>query len=308
VAIVMGSKTVKFGTNVTVTGWLVDAQGRVVTAAGSRIQATVTRGGSQIIARTLVTAADGTFSFSYTGPSDPDPNDADDPIVDTVRAFWDKDADGVDDGAAEFDVTATITWDDDAPRADTATLSQSSVSTLVGQANTLTLVVTDKFGAPINNAVVVITVSGANPVVSGSLATNASGQVGFAYATATPGVDTIDATVDTDGGGVDITAGQIADLTHYTVETAPNIGGDTTFTVVTVNTGANTVDVVGGGGYYRLTWDSTNDLFSVNNVASSMNSFESALGGITLPGANKLRTNPYASAPAGASTFILTTP
>ncbi len=305
-AIVVPEQIVKFGTKATVVGWLADSAGNVVTAPGMKVVVTVSRGGSQIIAHSLVTGTDGKFSFSYTGPSDPNTNAPNPAVVDTVKAFWDKNGDGKDNGAAEFDVTSTISWDDDDPRADKAVLSKDSISSLVGQTVTVTAKVTDKFGAAIKDAVVAFTVTGENNG-GDTKTTNSSGVATFSYTAANTGVDTIDATVDVDGGGVDITAGQIVDLTHWTVETAPTVNGNTTFDVVAVNTSANTVDVVGGGGFYRLSYDSSNDTFTVNGVSKSMSEFETALASLTLPASGKLRTNPYDSVTSGASTFILTT-
>jgi hypothetical protein len=305
-AIVVPAMTVKFGTRATVTGWLVDSKGGVIQAPGQKIVVTVTRGGTEIINHSLVTGSNGTFSFSYTGPSDPDVNAGNDPVVDTVRAFWDKNGNGKDDGAAEFDVASTVTWDDDQPRADKAVLAQNSVSTLVGQTVTLTATVTDKFGTPIKDAVVNFIVSGANSV-NESKVTNSSGVANLSYVAANGGVDTIDASVDVDGGGVDIPTSQVADLSHYTVAVAGDLAGSTTFDIIAVNTSANTVDVVSGGSYLRLSWDSSNDTFTVNGKASSMSTFESALSNLALPATNRLTTNPYAAAASGASTFILTT-
>ena len=305
-AIVVPAQTVKFGTTTTVTGWLIDSQGKIVTSPGMKVVATVARGGSQIISHSLTTGVDGTFSFSYTGPSDPDADNPSAAIVDVVKAFWDKDGDGVDDGAAEFDVTSSVTWDDDDPRADQAVLTQNSISTLAGQTVTVTATVTDKFGTPIKDAEVVFVVTGVN-AGGDTKTTNSSGVATFSYTATNAGQDTIDATVDVDGGGVDITAAQIADLTHFTVTVAGNLAGETTFDILAVNTSANTVDVVTGGNYYRLTWDSTNDTFTVNGSARSMSDFETAISSLTLPATGKLKTNPYSATTSGASSFILTT-
>ena len=306
-AIVVPAKTVKFGTQVTVTGWLVDSKGSVIQAAGQKIVVTVTRGGTEIIDQALVTASNGMFSFSYAGPSDPNANAGDDPVVDTVRAFWDRDGDGKDDGAAEFDVASTVTWDDAEPRTDKAVLAQNSISTLVGQTVTLTATVTDKFGTPIKDAVVDFIVSGANSA-NESKTTNSSGVASVSFVAANAGADTFDASVDVDGGGVDIPTSQVADLSHYTVAVAGDLAGPTTHSIMAVDTSANTMDVVSGGGYLRLTWDGTNDTFTVNGNATSMSTFESALSNLALPAPNRLTTNPYAAAASGASTFILTPP
>lgn len=307
-AIVVPSKVVKFGTNTTVTGWLADSKGNVVAASGFRVVVTVTRSNNQIIAHTLTTDSNGLFSFSYTGPSDPDSGNPSAEIIDTVKAFWDRDADGKDDGPAEFDVTSTITWDDDDPRADTAVLGQSSVTGLAGHTVTLTATVKDKFGAPISGASVTFTVAGANVQGLGPEVTNSSGVATTSYTATVVGLDTIDAAVDVDGGGDDILAAAIADLSHYTVEVAPDVPGLTTFDVLAVDTSANTIDVKTGGNYYRLAYDSTGDLFSINGVGSkTMSEFETALAGLSLPATGKLKTNPYAATPSAATTWLLTT-
>jgi hypothetical protein len=172
-----------------------------------------------------VTGSDGTFSFSYTGPSDPNPNQDNNPVVDTVKAFWDKNKNGKDDGSAEFDVTSTITWDDDEPRNDKAMLAQNTVSTLKGQSVSVTLTATDKFGMPLQGAAVTLIVTGANATSETKL-TNNSGVASFSYATPNVGVDTIDATVDIgNDGSVEIGQGDVVDLTHYTVEVAGDPGG-----------------------------------------------------------------------------------
>lgn len=307
-AIVVPAKVVKFGTNTTVTGWLADAGGNVVAAPGFRVVVTVTRNSNQIIAQTLTTNSNGLFSFSYTGPSDPDSGSPSAEIVDTVKAFWDKDADGVDDGAAELDVTSTVTWDDDDPRADTAVLGQSSVSGLAGHTVTLTATVKDKFGIPISGASVTFTITGANAQVKDPVPTDSTGVATTSYTATNLGADTIDAAVDVDGGGDDILAAQIADLTHYTVEVAPDLAGQTTFDVVAVNTSANTIDVVTGASYYRLAYDSNNDTFTINGVGGkTLSEFETALSGLTLPATGKLKTDPYDSDSGAATAWILTT-
>jgi hypothetical protein len=308
--LVVPSQLVRFGSRVTVTGWLADAQGNVVVASGQTIVVTVQRGNTQIISQTVVTGSDGTFSFSYTGPSDPNPNQDNNPVVDTVKAFWDKNKNGKDDGSAEFDVTSTITWDDDEPRNDKAMLAQNSVSTLKGQSVSVTLTATDKFGMPLQGAAVTLIVTGANATSETKL-TNNSGVASFSYATPNVGVDTIDATVDIgNDGSVEIGQGDVVDLTHYTVEVAGDLAGSTSFDIIAVNTSANTIDVVGGGNNYRLTFDSTNDLFNVDGSAVSLSTFRSALSGLTLPAVGNvvdLTTNPYSATTSGASTFILTT-
>lgn len=307
-AIVVESKTVKFGTTTTVTGWLVDSKANIVAAPGFPVVATVTRGGSQIIAHKLTTGVDGKFSFSYTGPSDPDSGSPSAAVVDTVKVFWDKDGDGKDDGAAEFDATATITWDDDAPRQDKAVLAQSGLTNLAGQTVTVTATVTDKFGMPIKDAAVVFKVTGVNASTSAPILTNSSGVASYTYTATNAGADTIDAAVDVDGGGDDILSAAIADLIRYSVTVAGDLSGETTFDVLAVNTSTDSIDVRTGGNYYRLSYDSNKDTFAINGAGGkSMSEFESALSGLNLPASGKLKTNPYDATPADATAWILTT-
>ncbi len=308
--LVVPSQLVRFGSRVTVSGWLADAQGNVVAASGQTMVVTVQRGNTQIISHTLQTGSDGKFSFSYTGPSDPNPNQDNSPVVDTVKAFWDKNGNGKDDGSAEFDVTSTITWDDDQPRNDKAVLGQSSVSALKGQSVSVTLTATDKFGTPLPGAGVTLIVTGANATTETKL-TNSSGVASFSVATPNVGVDTIDATVDVgNDGSVELGQGDVADLTHYTVEAAGNLNGSNSFDIIAVNLSANTVDVVGGASYYRLSFGGSNDLFNVDGSAVALSAFRSALAGLTLPAIGNvvdLTTNPYEASASGASIFALTT-
>jgi hypothetical protein len=302
-ALVMPAKTAKFGTTVSAFGWLTDSTGTRIAVADQQVVVSVRRGNSVILTETLKTDADGRFVLAYRGPSDPNGSADNPPVVDTVTAFWDKDRDGVDDGAAEFDVTTTITWDDETPRNDKAVLHQDSQTTLAGQAVTVTATVTDKFGAALRNAEVVFIVEGANPGTAAIL-TNTSGVASWTYVAANGGVDTIDATVDIgDDGSIDLGRDVIDDLTHLTVVTGPDLPGSTTFTVLAVNTSANTVDVSNGGGYYRLRWDS-NDMFTAG-ASNSMSAFENALNALTLPAAGALTTNPYDSNAANVSTFVV---
>lgn len=311
-AMVLPSKQVRFGTQTTVQGWLVDAQGAIVPTANQQIVVSVRRGGTQILAFTLLTDSSGRFTFSYTGPADPSASAPNDPIVDTVTAFWDRDKDGNDDGAAELDATATITWDDTEPRADVAVLTQNRVSTLVGQSTTLTATVTDKFGGGLAGAEVTFLVGGPN-ATDATVTTNSSGVATFSYSGTTAGVDTIDASVDVDGDDVaDIPTSAVSDLTHYQVVSAPDLSGTRTFDILAFDGGANTLDVVdlGNGNGYRLTFDSNSDTYTVNGAAVSMSSFENTMGGLTLPALGnviELKTMPYASSQSGASTFVLKT-
>lgn len=303
----------RYGGNGSITAQLT-AGGVSVPLAGQNIRFTVQRGANTIVSQTVVTAANGSATLTYIGPADPGaPDDA--VTTDVVTAFWDRDNDGVDDGATEFNDTGNLVWDDDLPLATTATLGQAEVSTLLGDFTTITITVRNKFGLPIGGAEVNFDSASPNSGV-----TNASGVASFSYTVATPdGPDVIDAEVDLDGDEDTTEAGDlefadVANLTHYWVGTAPTLAGATAFDVIAFNNGANTIDVVeiGAPNYYRLTYDA-NDQFNVNGGGSeSLSEFEAALTGLSLPdldgaGNTELETNPYSTPAAAASVFLLST-
>jgi hypothetical protein len=150
--------------------------------------------------------------------------------------------------------------------------------------------------------------------------TNGAGVAGFAYTVALDGLaDAIDARVDLNGDGDfsdpgDLDFQDVADLTHFWVETAPALGSPAQFDVIAVSAGSNTVDVVevGTSNYYRLSYDS-NDSFNVNGGGTeSLDQFESALASLSLPdldggGGTRLDTNPYSNVTSVTSVFALST-
>ncbi len=307
----------RYGTQTTVSAALLGASNQSVPLGGQKIVFKVTRNGTQVISQTVTTGSNGVASISYTGPADPTVGD--DPTrTDTVTAFWDKDGDGTDDGAAEFDDTATVTWDDELPRADRTMLTQSSVAGLAGAKVTLSMRVTDKFGVGYPNARVTFAVSGANGA-SIVADTDSNGSAQVSYTPTTVGVDTIDARIDFDRDGTigpgDIDYAGVPDLTHHVVQLAPDLtDGTHSFDLLRVDTDANVIDVVeiGTGNPYRLVYDNVNDLFSVNGTAKSIAAFETDLLKLSLPaldggGGVELKTNTYTTTTSGSSTFILKT-
>ncbi len=309
--------TARYGTQTTISAALLGSSNQPVPLSGQKIVFRVTRSGSQIISQTATTGSNGVASITYTGPADPTVGD--DPVkTDTVTAFWDRDGDGVDDGAAEFDDTATVTWDDELPRADRTALTQSTVASLAGAKVTISLRVTDKFGVGYPNARITFAVSGANgaTIVAD---TDSSGSAQVSYTPGVVGVDTIDARVDFDRNGTidsgDIDYGAVTDLTHHVVQLAPNLtDGVHSFDVLRVDVDANAIDVVeiGTANRYRLLYDTTNDLFNVDGKAVQIGVFESELSKLALPaldgaGGVQLRTNTYTTSTSGSSTFLLET-
>jgi hypothetical protein len=305
-----------FGSNASVKAQLIGSGGSNVALGNQNIRFVVRRGGNTVLSQTVVTAADGSATLVYAGPSDPGNGD-DQPIVDSVTAFWDRDRDNQDDGANEFDDAGTVTWDEAGPPVTAAALSQGEVSTLIGTFTSISITVRDGNNQPIVGAVVSFqSTSGQSTVVS----TNGAGVAGFTYTVALDGlVDLIDARVDRNGDGDvsdpgDLTFGNVADLTHYWVESAPELTGSTQFDLIAVNGGSNTIDVVqvGTSNFYRLGYDS-NDQFNVNGGgAESIDQFESALESLPLPdldgsGGTRLDTNPYSNVSSVTSVFLLTT-
>lgn len=302
-----------FGTNASVKAQLIGAGGANVALGNQNIRFIVRRGNTTVLSQTVTTTSDGSATLVYSGPNDPTIGD-DQAVVDTVTAFWDRDRDNQDDGAIEFDDTGTVTWDEAGPEVTTAALSQTEVSTLIGVFTSISITVRDGNNQPVVGALVSFqSTSGQSTVAS----TNGAGVAGFSYTVALDGVaDLIDARVDRNGDGDvsdpgDLTFGNVADLTHYWVEIGPAIAGSTQFDLLAVRGGFNEVDVVqvGTSNYYRLVYD-PGDTFNVDgNAGASLDNFESALDGLSLPdpdggGGTRLDTNPYA--PGGTSVFVLT--
>jgi hypothetical protein len=305
-----------FGTNASVRAQLTGAGGANVALGNQSIRFVVRRGNNTVLTQTVTTAGDGTATLVYGGPNDPSGGD-DQAIVDTVTAFWDRDRDNQDDGAGEFDDSGTVTWDEAGPPVTTATLSQTEISTLLGTFTNISITVRDGNNQPVVGALVSFqSTSGQSTVAT----TNGAGVAGFAYTVALDGLaDEIDARVDLNGDGDfsdpgDLNFQDVADLTHYWVETAPALGSPAQFDVIAVSAGSNTVDVVevGTSNYYRLSYDS-NDSFNVNGGGTeSLDQFESALASLSLPdldggGGTRLDTNPYSNVTSVTSVFALST-
>jgi hypothetical protein len=305
-----------FGTNASVKAQLTGSGGANVALGNQSIRFIVRRGNSSVLSQTVTTTSDGSATLVYQGPNDPTNGD-DQAIVDTVTAFWDRDRDNQDDGVNEFDDSGTVTWEEAGPPVTTAALSQTEVSTLIGSFTSISITVRDGNSQPVVGALVSFqSTSGQSTVAS----TDGAGVAGFSYTVALDGTaDLIDARVDRNGDGDlsdpgDLSFGAVADLTHYWVETGPELTGSAQFDLIAVNAGANTIDVVqvGTSNYYRLSYDA-NDQFNVNaGGTESLDQFESALEGLSLPdldgnGGTRLDTNPYSNVNAVTSAFALTT-
>ncbi len=311
-AIVSADVVAKFGTPAGLSIKFVDGGGATVPLANQTIQIRVVRGATTVKTAAVLTNSAGIATYTYTGPADP--SGGDDAVTDNVTVFWDKDLDGVDDGAAELDDTSTVTWDDDLPRDDAAVLSASTRSRLVGGNHSVTVTVTDKFGTPVSGAVVNWVVTGANAASGTTGTTDSSGVVSFSFSAANPGEDSVDAEVDVgNDASIDVAAGDVVNLTVYTVEAAPSIGGSADYDIIAVDTGANTIDVKklsGGTAWYRLSYDN-GDTFAVSGDSKTRSQFESALNALTLPdidggGGTALTSNPYESASNDDSVWNLT--
>ena len=76
-----------------------------------RLVMTVLQHGSLVQTQTATTSYYGRARFVYVGPPDPS-DDSDDPQVDLIRIFWDRNGNGVHDGPAEPLDETTVTWED----------------------------------------------------------------------------------------------------------------------------------------------------------------------------------------------------
>lgn len=285
--VVSAPSPVRYGTSTTVTARLTDSGGNTVPVVGQTIVLSVKRGSVPIATLSGVTTESGTAPASYLGP--PDPTGGDDAVtVDTITAFWDKDKDGVDDGATEPDSTTTAGWDDTLPLVTQAAITQSAASGLAGSSTSATITVRDKFGVPISGARIVFTITGFSTATPAGVTTNTSGQAGVTYSGngSGNGADTINASVDLDAGGsIETGSGDLASVTaiyRYWVELAPTLGTGVAVDLISVNTTAKTIDVSNGSWYYRLTYDS-DDTFNVGVALTDLAGFEAALSAKAAP-------------------------
>lgn len=97
-----------FGTTATVVAQL---SGTGSSVAGQTIRFQVTRNGVPLLSQQATTAAGGAAALLLSGPADPGAGD-DPSVSDAVVAFWDRNGNGIDDGAAEYDAVTTVTWDE----------------------------------------------------------------------------------------------------------------------------------------------------------------------------------------------------
>ena len=79
--------------------------------SGQTVRFAVVRSGATLFTFSVATNSFGTATLTYTGPADPTASD-DLPVLDAVVAFWDRNGNGVDDGAAEFGAETAVKWDE----------------------------------------------------------------------------------------------------------------------------------------------------------------------------------------------------
>lgn len=107
---ITGGQQRPFGATAQVSAQLI---GSGTSVAGQTIRFAVTRNGAPLLTQTALTGATGAATLAVAGP--PDPGVADDPaVVDVVAVFWDRNGNGIDDGAAEYDAVTTVVWDEEA--------------------------------------------------------------------------------------------------------------------------------------------------------------------------------------------------
>jgi len=300
----------RYGSVATLSATLVSSAGAGLPIKDQKLVLVAKRGSTPIYQAVVPTDAEGKAVTSYLGP--PDPTSGDDALtIDSVTVFWDKDGDGVDDGAGEFDATGSIQWDDTLPFLTQATLTQTTPSGLGGASATATITVKDKFGVPIQGAEVEFTVTGHSSVAPVLALTNGSGKAQFNYTGAAfgNGVDSINASVDLNANGT-IEAGlgdlsAITALLHYWVEQGPTLGAGIALDLIAVDTVAKTIDVTNGSWFYRLSYDG-DDTFNTGSTLVVMGTFESAISAKSVPavGGGAELTVDYAAG-LGANVFRL---
>jgi hypothetical protein len=237
-----------YGTSVTITAQF-RAAGQALAFEGQPVRFRVVRNAATIHNVQVLTNAAGSATFTYTGPSDP--SGGNDLTNDTITAFWDKDFDGVDDGAAELDDTMTLGWDDDAPALTSLTVTQSSLTGLVNTSVTITATALSQYGAPLSGVTVEF-----NPDSTGATTVNTNAS-GIAQRTYTgPGTNLAD--------GVVVTAAPLAPqtVTHYWVEEHPNAGIANNSDILAFHTTQDWIDINSGGSFYRILFDSNDTLRS----------------------------------------------
>jgi hypothetical protein len=102
--------TAPYGTSVSITAQF-EREGVPLAFPGQPVRFLVSRNAALINDVEVLAAADGGATLVVIGPADP--TGADDPsITDTVTAFWDRNGNGVVEGADELVDSMTVIWDD----------------------------------------------------------------------------------------------------------------------------------------------------------------------------------------------------
>jgi hypothetical protein len=216
-----------------------------------------------------------TVTFTHSGVTE----------TDTVYAW-------IGDVGQHFDADTVRTYDATSvrwslPREDQAVLTQAAVTSVVGEPVTLTAEVTDRYADGYYRVRVWFVVSnGAEVELDDD--TNSSGIAQVTWTPTDSDIYTVDAWVDFDRDGKfdthDIGYGDVVDLTHYVVQSAPDFGEERSFDVLGLDAVGHTVDVMelDGANLYRLAYDAS-DSFTVDEVDASLGEFEAALAGLELP-------------------------
>ncbi|MDP9417558.1 MAG: S-layer homology domain-containing protein [Actinomycetota bacterium] len=183
IALTPETVTTAFGSQATVTAQLVDVGGAGVAVAGRNVRFEVVRGGTvdangAITGGTVIaiggveTDANGTATFTVTGPADPNADTDDLNVTDLVRAWYDVDEDAVLD-AGELSDVSSVTFSDDAPDAVGAVVVDNGTAGVLDEADTVVL----SFGETVlaESSITVTDADGDMTVLSDEMATDTLG-------------------------------------------------------------------------------------------------------------------------------------
>lgn len=327
-----GTDVNPFASGHTLTAALQDAAGDPVALSGETIRFTVYRNtttfgsntsnsntctsGTVVSSNVAQTDANGSASFTYTGPADPT-SSAGDSRFDCIFAFWDRNNDGIV-GTTDFSESVTKQWSDGAAAASTLTLSPRLDGNPASSTHVVTATLRDQFGNGVSGATIRFTISrtsasgtaASEGTTTAARTTGTDGTAQFGYVgTAYSSIDDIDACYDAD------TTTTTCDGTNFiaftTVDNATKNwaieASAATFTAYTVRYCDAAGDTVyaqnGTAAMFRFIYDS-GDQFTVDTTPTTMAAFETACTPKTITQASDTITITYN--PGGVSSFDLT--
>lgn len=162
-------------------------RGATVTTAAAPNQTASCAGGTVVSTTAVQTDANGTATFTYTGPTDPSAA-ANDTTQDCILVFWDRNNNGVFDTATESSDTVAKQWTDAPAAASTLDAAPEQDTNPVSTNHAVTATVANQFGQPVANETVrfevyreIGTTDTFNRVVVATRTTGADGVATFIY-------------------------------------------------------------------------------------------------------------------------------